>query len=113
MLSLKKKREFERAFKKGTRIKRSLVSISYFSKDAGEPQYAFVAAKRLGNAVYRNRCKRLLREAVRGTSCMQESCDIIFFATPKTIHAKPASIREEIERALKEHADKKRHGRKN
>ena len=63
----------------------------------GDPgRVAFVAAKRLGCAVVRNRSKRVLREAARALRLPIEGRDIILFATPKTRTASP----EEMNQAL-------------
>jgi ribonuclease P protein component len=57
---------------------------------------AFVAAKRLGNAVWRNRCKRVLREAARESGLPDAEHDIILFATHATHDAHPSEVAEAI-----------------
>ena len=67
------------------------------SVDEGDSgRVAFVAAKRLGCAVVRNRSKRVLREAARKSGLPAQGRDIILFATPKTRTSSP----EEMQRAL-------------
>lgn len=100
MQLLKRRKEFNKAFKEGVRLKCRYVTISLLNRSAPPSRFAFVAAKRLGNAVYRNRCKRVLREAVRHISFSGQPFDAIFFATSKTIEAHPHEIREEIIQAL-------------
>ena len=62
---------------------------------------AFIAPKRLGNAVLRNRCKRLLRaglaKATEGTklSSICDSNDVILMAAPKTAERNSLQIGEE------------------
>ena len=47
------------------------------------PKFAFVAGKRLGNAVVRNSCKRRLKEIVRGyQGDLVANLDIVFVAKP-------------------------------
>lgn len=75
------------------------------SVDEGDSgRVAFVAAKRLGCAVVRNRSKRVLREAARACGLPVQGRDIILFATPKTRTSSP----EEMARAL--HSVMKRAG---
>lgn len=68
----------------------------------GDPgRVAFVAAKRLGCAVVRNRSKRVLREAARALRLPVEGCDVILFATPRTRTAHPEEMIEALKSLLK------------
>lgn len=91
MRTIKSKQDFERTFKEGRRYNHPLVRMTIReSVNEGDPgRVAFVAAKRLGNAVYRNRSKRVLREAARSFGMPFEGLDIILFATPATAAANP------------------------
>ncbi|MCH8495859.1 MAG: ribonuclease P protein component [Balneolales bacterium] len=65
---LRGKDSFEHLFQNGSRIAGKVADIRYYvsSNDAiSGRQTAFIAGRRLGNAVKRNRYKRLLREAYR------------------------------------------------
>ena len=63
---------------------------------------AFIAPKRLGSAVVRNRCKRLLRAGLAKANEVAEISDIcdshsiILMATPKTAERNSLQIKEEI-----------------
>ena len=62
---------------------------------------AFVAPKRLGNAVYRNRCKRVLREAAHEAQLPKEGMNIILLATQDTHAAKTHDVAVCLEKLLR------------
>lgn len=93
--------DFERVFHSGKRLSHPLVRITVLREDeGGSGRVAFVAAKRLGNAVYRNRCKRVLREAARACEMPRDGLSIILFATRGTHEAKPSQVCEALEGLL-------------
>jgi ribonuclease P protein component len=97
METIKSKQEFEQVFSTGRKANAPLVRIIYLKNDdACEGRVAFVAAKRLGNAVYRNRCKRLLREASRKIGLPSKNWSVIIFATKKTHDAALGDIVREL-----------------
>ena len=72
------------------------------SVDEGDSgRVAFVAAKRLGCAVVRNRSKRVLREAARACDLPYAGRDIILFATPKTRTSSPAEMQRALASVMK------------
>lgn len=102
METLKSAKDFEKVFMEGARASTPLVRIKVLKThdEGGLGRVAFVGAKRLGNAVYRNRCKRLLREAARQVGMPLDGWDIIMFATGKTHDASPDAIARGLEKAL-------------
>ena len=101
MRTIKSRRDFERVFSRGRRFNDALLRVRVL--DAGEDhegRVAFVAGKRIGGAVYRNRCKRVLREASRSLGLPRRGYDIILFATPATHDSKPAEVARSLERML-------------
>ena len=97
METIKSRREFETVFSVGKRANHRLVRITVLKNDEGGPgKVAFVAPKRLGNAVYRNRCKRVLREAARQSDLPRDGQKIILFATRQTHDCNPAEVSQAL-----------------
>ena len=93
METIKSKQDFGRVFSGGKRANHRLVRMTVLRLSEGGPaRVAFVAPKRLGNAVYRNRCKRVLREAARIAGFPYEGYDVIFFATRDTHDSHPDEV---------------------
>lgn len=68
-----------------------------FSKNVS--RFAFSASRRVGNAVARNRAKRLLREAVRSQiDQIEPGWDCLLIARPQT----PAATFAEVETAVRQ-----------
>ena len=66
--TLRNPSQFKTVYEEGKRVVTSSAVVIY--REVGEPSdtgphFGFVASKRLGGAVQRNRAKRLLREAIR------------------------------------------------
>jgi ribonuclease P protein component len=104
METIKSKREFERVFQGGRRYSHPLVRVTVLRGGEHTGRVAFVAPKRLGNAVFRNRCKRVLREAARSCGLPSAEADVILFATRATHDSSP----DEVSRALRKLMQKAR-----
>ncbi len=101
MRTIKSKRDFEKVFSGGRRVNHRLVRMTVLDCDEGDPgRVAFVAAKRLGNAVLRNRCKRVLREAARACGLPARGHDIILFATPATFESASQEVADGLRKLL-------------
>lgn len=60
--------------------------ISYLPNELADNRYGFITVKRLGNAVKRNRVRRLIREGVRlQNPHIQQGYDVIFIARPPIV----------------------------
>jgi ribonuclease P protein component len=68
--------------------------------EGNRARVAFVAPKRLGNAVFRNRCKRVLREAARACEFPIDGYDVILFATKDTHDSSPELVSKALRRML-------------
>ncbi|MCH3967437.1 MAG: ribonuclease P protein component [Atopobiaceae bacterium] len=101
MRTIKSKLEFERVFSQGRRENGHLVRLVYKACDEGDQgKVAFVAAKRFGNAVYRNRCKRVMREAFHEVAPSLDEMDVILFSTRSTNGAHPHEVAQELDKLL-------------
>lgn len=91
--------EIDAIFRDGTRSSRNeLLVIAKKTPEARDPQgrVLFVAGKRLGSAVARNRCKRVLRAAARMSGGPWPGWDVALVARPATAsHTSP-----DVSRAL-------------
>lgn len=96
MRTIKSKQEFEKVFAAGRRYGTPLVRVCVRREADIEGKVAFVAARRLGNAVFRNRCKRVLREAARACNMPCAGADVILFATRATHDAHPDLVARDI-----------------
>ncbi|MEX2504554.1 MAG: ribonuclease P protein component [Egicoccus sp.] len=64
-------------------------------RTVGPPRIAVVASRRVGTAVSRNRCKRLLREAARGLP-WQHGVDVVLVARADLAASQLAPVRDEL-----------------
>jgi ribonuclease P protein component len=67
--TLQKPWQFKQAYRSGEKIDCKYAVVFYYrtGDQTDGPQFGFVASKRVGDAVRRNRAKRLLREVAGGT----------------------------------------------
>ena len=91
--TIKSREDFEKVFRGGKRLNHRLVRATALRiSDNAESRIAIVAAKRLGNAVHRNRCKRVLRAAAYEDGFPPAGYDVILFSTNATHDASSAEV---------------------
>ena len=79
-LFLKKKVDYDRVKREGKRCQTSLFNVMFCSSPTFNTRVGIVVGRRFGNAVVRNRGKRIFREIVRKThSLFIKGYDIIVF----------------------------------
>ncbi len=77
---LKKKEDFERVKREGTRVTTRFFNVVSCASCPGNTRIGVVVGRRFGNAVLRNRGKRIFRALVRNTSnLLLKGNDIIVF----------------------------------
>ncbi len=95
MSTIKSSREIDRIFRGAKRATHPLVITLVAQTPEGrgrEGRVAFVAGKKLGPAVLRNRSKRVLRESARRVGGPWPGFDVILIARPQTPTARAVDL---------------------
>lgn len=103
MRTIRSNKEIDALFRKGVRVSGPLMIVlaSTTPQERGpQGRVAFVAGKRLGNAVTRNRAKRVLRAAVSRLGGPWHGYDVVLIARPATTTARAGELDRALEAAL-------------
>jgi ribonuclease P protein component len=85
---LRNKRDFDRLFKRGKSVGGRYLVLFLVENGLGYNRHAFLASKKVGNSVERNRARRLIRESFRSFGgAMASGFDILFIARRTIIQA--------------------------
>lgn len=101
---MKSTREIDRIFREGAKAGDPLLAMFAVrtpEERGPEGRAVFIAGKRIGGAVQRNRCKRVLREACRRAGCPWRGWDVAFIARERLPEADPPQIDEAVRRLRK------------
>lgn len=104
MSTIKSSREIDAVFRGSRRIAHPLVIVLAAPSPDGrgpEGRVAFIAGKKLGNAVLRNRSKRVLRAAARRCGAPWAGRDVLLIARPGTAGAAPGDLDTAMREALR------------
>ena len=103
---LRTAREFQTLRSTGIRRECGFFSLNFLPCPDRIPEVrrlGVIATKRLGNAVTRNRAKRVLREAFRlNQDCLPPSCDVVMVARPAILNADSDKIYKRFRRVIGE-----------
>ncbi len=99
---LRNKKDFSLLYNRGKSVgERSLVLI-YRKNGLSYNRRAFLASKKVGGSVQRNRARRLLRESFRSLDYnLKSGYDLLFIARKNIIHLKCADVKKSMESSLK------------
>ncbi len=94
MESIKLNHEFQRAYRKGkSHLSKEVVVYVFRNRRAQNCRYGITTSKKIGNAVVRNRARRVIRAAWRALEAeMLPGYDFIFVARAKTAHIKSTEM---------------------
>lgn len=106
---LRKNKEFQKVYRYGHSYADRYLVLYVFSSPAEGPKVGFAAGKKLGNAVTRNRVKRLLREAYRLNQDMLKSRHCLLLVGRKAATDVKYSVIEKSFRSLARKARILRH----
>lgn len=96
--AVNKNKEFVRAYRRGQCHVGSLVVLYVIKNRYGFTRFGITSSKKIGNAVKRNRARRLLRASVRALPFdMSNSVDIILVPRGKTQYSKQQLVQAQLE----------------
>jgi ribonuclease P protein component len=102
METLKLNGDFRRAYGRGKSLAAPALVTYALRSRAGKCRYGITASKKAGNAVERNRCRRIIREALRTLDePIRGSWDLVFVARGRTKHSTMPQIQETMRAQLR------------
>ncbi|NCB42058.1 MAG: ribonuclease P protein component [Clostridia bacterium] len=99
---LRKKEDFTRIYRKEKSIPSKLVVLFYRKNQFPYNRKAFLASKKVGNSVQRNRARRLLKESYRQLEAdIPQGWDFIFIARNTILDSKCEDVKISMRSTLK------------
>ena len=103
LTTVRSTREIDEILHKGDRSVDELLTVLSSKtpeRYAAQGRLVFIAGRRTGNAVTRNRCKRVMREAVRRAGGPWLGRDVAFIARAGVLRSDPADLDRSLARHL-------------
>jgi ribonuclease P protein component len=99
---LRRRSEFQRVFDGGQRIRGRFLTLLVASSQTPSTRLGIVASRKLGDAVRRNRAKRLIREIFRKSDGQDDSIhvDVVVIPRVELFDATYADIQDDFHGAL-------------
>ena len=98
---LRRKEDFNRVYKKGKSVGDRYVVVFSLKNGLDYNRISFLASKKVGNSVKRNRARRLMRESMRSIGDIKTGYDLIIIARNTINERKCADVKKSLEAALK------------
>lgn len=101
--TIKSSTEISRIFATGKRLNGQAITLlvqAHESTHDPRGRVAFVAGKKSGNAVWRNKAKRRMREIARNLGGPWDGFDVVFVAKRATTEQMYSKVREQAEKLL-------------
>ena len=99
---LRKKGDFSRIYNKGTSVGERCLVLIYKENGLDFNRRAFLASKKVGGSVLRNRARRLMRESYREEeNKIRQGYDLIFIARKTMTDLKCADVKKSMEAAIR------------
>jgi ribonuclease P protein component len=103
MRTIRSTREIDEIFRSARKTAGPLAIALVAATETGRDhngRVAFVAGKKIGNAVKRNRAKRVLREAARASGAPWAGFDVVLIARPATVAASGTEVIEAVRQLM-------------
>jgi ribonuclease P protein component len=99
---LRKKKDFSEIYNKGKSIGERYVVLFVRKNNLDYNRTAFLASRKVGNSVSRNRARRLMKESYRALKQnLDKGYDLIWIARNTIVDLKCADVKKSMEAALK------------
>ncbi|MGF7186439.1 ribonuclease P protein component [Desulfitispora alkaliphila] len=100
-LRLKRNEDFKKVYRQGKSVASRNIVLYWLPVDNKNPRFGFSVSKRVGNAVCRNRVKRVLRGVVMKKLDKLPNYDYIIIARQNIVNTNFAALEKEFDYLLR------------